>query len=97
MPWCPCSCKRELTFGELVDAWLKAGSPLARSVPRGFLSVALARVATKPLCSLYLPAAAPGFAGHCDAALPKACSDSDRLGDPSPAGTGWHSCVCRAG
>lgn len=73
------SCKRELTFGELLSAWLKSGSTLSRApIPHGLLSEVFARIAAKPLCSLYAPADAPGFVGHCDTTLPKACSNPDR-------------------
>ncbi len=85
-----------MTFGALVDAWLKANSALAQSIPRGFLSVALARIAQRPLCSLYMPSDAPGFAGHCDTSLPKTCTDSDRSAPSTLRLFFFSICTCRS-
>ena len=77
-----CACQKELTFGELVSAWLRGGAGLSGGVPvpRHFLSAVFSRLAAKPLCSLFAPADTPGFVGHCDTGMPRTCSDGDRWG-----------------
>ena len=77
-----CACAQELTFGELVGAWARGGGAGGLSggvpVPRHFLSAVFARLAAKPLCSLFAPGDTPGFVGHCDAAMASTCSNGDR-------------------
>ena len=49
-----------------------------QGLPAGFSAHIFQRVHATPLCALFADADAVGFAGHCDASLPAACSNPER-------------------
>ena len=51
---------------------------MGQGLPAGFSAHVFQRVHATPLCALFADADAPGFAGHCDASAPAACSNSER-------------------
>ncbi|KAK9842362.1 hypothetical protein WJX81_008566 [Elliptochloris bilobata] len=72
-----CSCKKDRTFGELLDSYI-ASHPDMTGLPPGFSAHIFQRIHATPLCTLFADTNTPGFAGHCDASTPAVCSDTQR-------------------
>ncbi|KAK9829899.1 hypothetical protein WJX72_008541 [[Myrmecia] bisecta] len=71
-----CSCKKDRTFGELLDK-IVAKHTDAEAIPPGFTQQLFGPVYDQPLCSLYASKTDEGFAGHC-MDLAATCSDEAR-------------------
>ena len=56
-------------------------APLRQALPPGFSAHIFRHIYNTELCALFANASTPGFAGHCDATVPAACSDRDRWCD----------------